>query len=143
MMEQNEYFDYTDQFSEIVHVAQPISAKELAYRLFCAPQWVVALIKFRNAIVKPLGLKGEKSLYDLIKYESENRATLSKNDKHLDFKVMLMTESIGDVNQRISVSTKVCLHNSMGRIYFALIKPFHVLICKTLIKRVRKALESS
>lgn len=142
-MEQNEYFDYTDNFSEIVHAAQPISAKELAYRLFSAPQWVIALIKFRNAIVKPLGLKGEKSLYDLINVESENRATLSKNDKHLDFKVTLMTESIGNGNQRISVGTKVCLHNSMGKVYFAIIKPFHVLICKTLIKRVRKNFELS
>ena len=142
-MEQNEHFDYTDNFSEIVHVAQPISAKELAYRLFCAPKWVIALIKFRNAIVKPLGLKGEKSLYDLINVESENRATLSKNDKHLDFKVTLMTESIGNGNQRISVGTKVGLHNSMGKVYFAIIKPFHVLICKTLIKRVRKNLELS
>lgn len=142
-MEQNEYFDYTDNFSEIVHAAQPISAKELAYRLFCAPQWVIALIKFRNAIVKPLGLKGEKSLYDLINVESENRATLSKNDKHLDFKVTLMTESFGNGNQRISVGTKVCFHNSMGKVYFAIIKPFHVLICKTLIKRARKNFELS
>ncbi len=142
-MELNESFDYSDNYSEIVHDTQPISARKLAARFFCAPQWVIALMKFRNAVVKPFGLKTEDNLSDLVKIESENRATLSKIDKHLDFNVTLMTENIGNGNQCISVSTKVRFHNGMGKFYFAIIKPFHGLICKTRLKRVGKDLELS
>ena len=142
-MEINKHYDYTDNFSETVHTTRPISAEELTGRFFCTPQWVIILMKFRNAIVKPFGLKGEKKLSDLVKIESENKATLSKIDKHLDFDVTLMTGNIGNGNQRISVSTKVCFHNRMGKFYFAVIKPFHCLICKTQLKRVRKDLELS
>ena len=141
-MEQNEHFDYTDIYSETVHTSRTISAEELAERFFCAPQWLVTLMKIRNAIVKPFGLKMEKKLSDLTKIGSETKATLSKTDKHLDFQVALMSENAENGSQRISVSTKVRLHNNMGKFYFAIIKPFHRLICKTLLKRVRRDLES-
>ncbi len=140
-MEQNNHFDYTDIYCETVHTSRPISAKELAERFFCAPQWLAALMKLRNAIVKPLGLKGEGKISDLVKIESETKATLSKTDKHLDFCVALMTENAGNGSQRISVSTKVRLRNNMGKLYFAIIKPFHRIICKALLRRVRKDLE--
>ena len=141
IMERNEYFDYTDNYSEVVHTTRSISAEELTDRFFCVPQWIVALMKVRDAIVKPFGLKGEKTLSDLVKIESENRATLSKTDKHLDFNVILIAETIESGNQLISVSTKVRLHNGMGKFYFAIIKPFHRIICKMLLKRVRRSLE--
>lgn len=139
----NKHYDYTDNFSEIVHSTRPIGAEELADIFFRAPQWIITLMKCRNTMVKPFGLKGEKKLSDLIKIESENVASLNKIDKHLDYEVMLITENLGNGNQRISVSTKVCLHNWLGKLYFAVIKPFHRLICKTLIKRVRRNLELS
>lgn len=139
----NKHFDYTDNYSKIVRTTHPINAGELADKFFCDVPWITSLMKFRNAIVKPFGLKGDGKISDLIKIESENRATLSKIDKHLDFYVTLMTENIGNGNQRISVSTKVCLHNGMGKFYFAIIKPFHRLICKSLLKRVGKNLELS
>lgn len=37
---------------------------------------------FRNVIVKPFGLKGEKNLSDLVIVESDSLATISKSDKH-------------------------------------------------------------
>ena len=141
-MKLNMHFDYTDNYSEIVHTIRPIDAEELTNRFFCTPQWIIVLIKLRNVIVKPLGLKGENKLSDLVKIESENKVTLSKIDKHLDFDVTLMTENTENSSQRISVCTKVRLHNGMGRCYFAIIKPFHKLICKVQLKRVRKDLES-
>lgn len=140
-MEQNKHFDYTDIYSETVHAAHPISARELTERFFCAPQWLAALMKLRNAIVRPLGLKGGEKISDLVKIESETKATLSKTDKHLDFRVALTTENAGNGSQRISVSTKVRLHNNMGKFYFAIIKPFHRVICKALLRRAKRDLE--
>ena len=78
-MELNKHFDYTDNYSEIVHTTRLISAEELTDRFFCAPQWITALMKFRNAIVKPFGLKGEKNLSDFVIVESDRLATISKD----------------------------------------------------------------
>ena len=110
-MELNKHFDYTDNYSEIVHTTRLISAEELTDRFFCAPQWITALMKFRNAIVKPFGLKGEKNLSDFV----------------ID-------------RLYLSVCTKVRYNNRMGKFYFTIIKPFHRLICKILLKRVRRNL---
>lgn len=139
----NKNFDYTDNYSEIVHTTRLISAEELTDRFFCAPQGITALMKFRNAVVKPFGLKGEKNLPDLVIVESDSFATISKNDKHLDFVIAFMTERRMNDNLYLSVCTKVRYNNRIGKFYFTIIKPFHRLICKILLKRVRKNLELS
>ena len=143
IMSLNKHFDYTDNFSEIVCTTRPISAEELTVRFFCAPQWIIVLMKFRNAIVKPFGLKGENNLSDLVIVESDSLATISKNDKHLDFVIAFMTERRMNDSLYLSVCTKVRYNNRMGKFYFAIIKPFYRLICKILLKRVRRNLELS
>ena len=127
-MELNKHFDYTDNYSEIVHTTRLISAEELTDRFFCVPQWITALMKFRNAIVKPFGLKGENNLSDLVIVESDSLATIFMTEKRMNDSLYL------------SVCTKVRYNNRMGKFYFAIIKPFHRLICKILLKRVRRNL---
>ena len=61
-MLQNNIYDYTDMFEASVRMGRRICAEELAKMFFALPPWVVALMKLRNALKKPLGLKGEKSL---------------------------------------------------------------------------------
>ena len=139
-MSLNKYFDYTDNFSEVVRTIRPISAEELAARFFCTPQWIIALMKVRNAIIKPLGLKGEKNLSDLVIVESDSLATISKSDRHLDFVIAFMTERRMNDSVYLSVCTKVRYNNRMGKFYFSIIKPFHKLICKILLKQVRRNL---
>ena len=142
-MSLNKYFDYTDNFSEVVRTIRPISAEELAARFFCTPQWIIALMKVRNAIIKPFGLKGEKNLSDLVIVESDSLATISKSDRHLDFVIAFMTERRMNDSVYLSVCTKVRYNNRMGKFYFTIIKPFHKLICKTLLKQVRRNFELS
>ena len=58
----------------------------------------------------------------------------------------LLDAAIADMeldSQRISVNTKVRFHNSLGKYYFAIIKPFHNLICKTLLQRAKNNIEKS
>ena len=143
IMDLNKLFDYTDNFTEIVRTTRPISAEELTVRFFCAPQWIIALMKFRNAIVKPFGLKGEKNLSDLVIVKSDSLATISKSDKHLNFVIAFMTERRMNDSLYLSVCTKVRYNNRMGKFYFSIIEPFHRLICKILLKRVRRNLELS
>ena len=134
-MKDNKSYNYTDNFSDIIHTARFINAAELSGLFFSAPKWITILMKFRNIVVRSLGLKKERNLSDLVYIESENIATVCKNDKHLDLEIAFITESMERDSQRISVSTKVRFHNSLGKCYFAIIKPFHNLICKTLLQR--------
>lgn len=139
-MSLNKYFDYTDNFSEVVRTIRPISAEELAARFLCTPQWIIALMKVRNAIIKPFGLNGERNLSDLVIVESDSLATISKSDRHLDFVIAFMTERRMNDSVYLSVCTKVRYNNCMGKFYFSIIKPFHKLICKILLKQVRRNL---
>ena len=142
-MKDNKNYDYTDKFSYIIHTGRFISAAELSELFFSAPKWITILMKFRNVVMRPFGLKKERNLSDLLHIESENMATVCKNDKHLDLEIAFITESIERDSQRISVSTKVRFHNSLGKCYFAIIKPFHNLICKTLLQRAKNNIEKS
>ena len=110
-MRNNKSYNYTDEFSDIVHTARFINAAELSGLFFSAPKWITLLMKIRNAIMKPFGLKRGKDLSDLVHIETENLATISKNDKHLDLEIAFMTERVECDSQRISVSTKVRFHN--------------------------------
>lgn len=142
-MKDNKNYDYTDEFSDIIHTVRFINAAELSGVFFSAPKWITILMKFRNVMVRPLGLKKGKDFSDLVHIESENIATVCKNDKHLNLEIVFITESMERDSQRISVSTKVRFHNNLGKCYFAIIKPFHNLICKTLLQRAKNNIEKS
>jgi hypothetical protein len=79
-MKDNKSYNYTDEFSDIIHTARFINAAELSGLFFSAPKWITILVKFRNVVVRPLGLKKERDLSDLIHIESENIATVCKNE---------------------------------------------------------------
>lgn len=142
-MKGDKNYDHTDEFSDIIHTERFISAAELSELFFSTPKWITLLMKFRNVVMRPFGLKKERKLSDLVLIESDNMATVCKNDKHLDLEIVFMTESMERDNQRISVSTKVRFHNNLGKCYFAIIKPFHILICKTLLQRAKNNIEKS
>lgn len=141
-MLQNNIYDYTDMFEASVRVGRRICAEELAKMFFALPPWVVALMKLRNALMKPLGLKGEKIARGVFVDGIGRVATVSKKDRHQNLLVVFRSEENNDGNQKISFSTNVCFNNGMGRFYFALIKPFHTFICKKMLKRVVRKLES-
>ena len=130
-MKGDKNYDYTDEFSDIIHTERFISAAELSELFFSAPKWITLLMKFRNVVMRPFGLKKERKLSDLVLIESEN------------MEIVFMTESMERDNQRISVSTKVRFHNNLGKCYFAIIKPFHILICTTLLQRAKNNIEKS
>lgn len=58
-MKDNKSYDYTNEFSDIIHTARFINAAELSGLFFSAPKWITILMKFRNVMVRPLGSKKE------------------------------------------------------------------------------------
>ena len=61
-MKGDKNYDYTDEFSDIIHTERFISAVELSELFFSAPKWITLLMKFRNVVMRPFGLKTERKL---------------------------------------------------------------------------------
>jgi Protein of unknown function (DUF2867) len=108
------------------------------------PQWIDALIRWRNRLVAPFGLKrpaptGAVSAAAIgifpVLSESPDRLVAGLNDKHLDFRVVIDVVSAG-AGQRVTATTLVLTHNLLGRIYLAIILPFHGLVVRAMLGQV-------
>ena len=128
--------DYVDSCSAIVVDGQRLTADILFERMFIQlPPFVLKLLKFRDALVKPLGLKTGATFRDRIIERDEEEIILGTQDKHLSFWVSVYCSLPTDSPQTAAVTTIVKYHNFMGKCYFAAIKPFHKFIVKHLFRR--------
>lgn len=119
--------------------------------------WMDALFWIRNIMVKPFGLQGDS----ISKYRSENlvikkderfaffkiteiednELLLEGTDKHLVAWISLRREKVNS-GQTLFISTWVKYYNLPGRIYFFIIRPFHVLIIKSKIRIIMNHLNN-
>lgn len=141
--------DFADAFA--VDLPSPISltADDIQIRFWTdMPAWVDFLMKLRNIMVRPFGLKGTENSVEefrnairtgsncggmtMVK-KSENETLIKLDDKHLAAYISVLVES-----ERVSVITAVHFNNAMGRVYIAIIKPFHKILVKSTLKRAVK-----
>jgi hypothetical protein len=108
------------------------------------PVWIAKLMRLRNLIVAPFGLKAapddrlgaDRSIgtFPLVS-KSQNRVVLGLDDKHLDFRVVVdVVNGLGG-RQLFSVTTYVKTHNALGRFYLAVVTPFHKIIVPTMLRQ--------
>lgn len=102
------------------------------------PEPVSWLMKLRNAFVKPFGLKAGGGFADMVIEENETELVMGKRDKYLDFYIVLECEPPLQGRQCVSISTLVNYNNCLGRIYFFVIRLFHVAIVKSLAVRAAR-----
>jgi len=132
--------DYTDCFETEIADKPHISPEELFDSVFVRhARWVSHLLRLRDALVKPLGLRTGTSFADLILERNEEEIILGKKDRHLTFHVSLFCSQKHDERQTIAVATFVKYHNLLGRIYFAAIGPFHRRIVRSSLRRAIRA----
>ena len=108
------------------------------------PRWIEALMALRNRLVAPFGLKTPSrkergstdtvGLFSVIS-ETPDRLVAGLNDKHLDFRVVVDVTAC-DHGQRVTTTTLVLTHNLLGRVYLAIILPFHRLVVRALLRQV-------
>jgi Protein of unknown function (DUF2867) len=67
--------------------------------------------------------------------ETPGRLVAGLNDKHLDFRVVVDIATSGH-GQCVTATTLVLTHNLLGRIYLAIILPFHRLVVRALLRQV-------
>ena len=136
--------DFSDTFSTTNHIDTIQNITNLIFN--SPPKWVVALFKFRNSIVMLFGLKtgkpddhtdvfaegGYVSFFKIYSVK-EKEIVLGANDSHLNFRAIVKNDGSEQFN--IKVITLVEYNNLFGKIYMTLIKPFHRLIVKRLVRK--------
>jgi hypothetical protein len=117
------------------------------------PLFLRVLLKIRDIIVRPFGLKtGDgRALPEILYFEKGsvlvyfhvwNRNTdtivLEEKDKHLNFRIILQAVKC-DNGEAVffKISTLVHFNNAFGKMYFAAIRPFHNNIMKYYIKQLK------
>jgi len=119
--------DFLDCYS----VESPFSPRDAALKGLSLPGWAMALLRLRNALVRPLGLKTEAEpdrpsvgMFPIRKDDGQE-FVLGLDDRHLDFRIAVLRQG-----ERLYLSTWVHPHNVWGRAYLRLVMPFHVLISR-------------
>ena len=122
-----------------------LDARTAAQRMLGrSPRWVEILVALRNRLVAPFGLKtpdpagsgayGTIGIFPVVS-EAPDRLVLGFDDGHLDFRVVVDVAACG-AGQSFTLTTLVLTHNLLGRLYLAIILPFHRLIARTMLRQV-------
>lgn len=130
--------DFLDGYAVASHLS-PRAAADLAFSL---PGWVQALMQLRNRLVLPLGLKTDRdssggsaqgtTLFPVC-FEDDQELILGTDDRHLNFRISIRRQA-----GRIHMATWVHRNNLLGRIYLALVMPFHILIVRDCMRRIAR-----
>lgn len=144
--------DYSDVFTcETTSDTLP-TANDIVISFFAdMPGWVNVLFKLRNFLVRFVGLKGgngdnsqlENCIRSGGKYgfvsvpdKSDHETVLLLEDKHLNAYLSVHITNTAANVWDVSLITVVHFNNKLGNIYFAVIKPFHKIVVKSILKRV-------
>ena len=113
--------------------------------LMQSPLWVRALMKARDIVVSPLGLKTSRSFSEERKIglfpilsETRDQIVLGFDDRHLDFRIIVDVAPIDDVRQCVRITTLVHRKIFFGKLYLAAIEPFHRLIVASALGRFHR-----
>lgn len=136
--------DYFDSYMIVKNTSDSVS--EITRKLLKAPGWVNALGKLRDLLVKPFGLKTENDIkteqagnheFDFapVLYQNNQEIVMGMNDKHLYFRLSVL-KIVQQNSSQVFLTTVVRFNNLGGRIYFTLIRLFHGLIVRTILRRL-------
>jgi hypothetical protein len=140
--------DFIDTFSTTNHRDDIKNITNLIFNT--SPKWLELLFKLRNNLVKIIGLKtdipedynetfkvGGYVKFFKIYSISNNQVILGANDSHLNFRAIVENDTSKDYN--IKVITLVQFNNKKGEFYMNIIKPFHRLVVKKMVKNAFKS----
>jgi len=135
--------DFTDTFATTNHTN---SIEEITNLVFdISPTWINWLFEIRNKIAGVCGLHTEPptdynenfEVGSYVKYfkiygKSAHEIILGADDSHLNFRAIVTNQQTDFHN--IKVITLVEYNNLKGKIYMGIIKPFHRIILKSMVK---------
>ena len=128
---------------------------EIAERALSAtPGWVEAMLRLRNALVKPFGVRavtplgarrprpakgwGPGDRFSIFRICSidDTELVMGIDDSHLDVRISFLVRRAGEASTYV-VSSWVKTHNWVGRVYMWPVAPFHAFIVIGMMRRVR------
>ena len=112
-----------------------------------SPGWVRVLLRVRDAVMGRLGVKttaqvragadasGVKRIgfFPVLGWR-DRELLLGENDRHLDFRASVLLQAGADGGREIVLTTVVHCRNGLGRVYLAVIRPFHVLVVRAMLR---------
>ena len=147
--------DLADAFAIRLPDGTSTDPETLARFIFAQqPAWVGGLMSVRDLLVASFGLKTATQLQDPAVaghhprvgifriYETRpNEIVLGEDDKHLDFRLSVLYETLPGADGRtgrLVLSTVVRCHNRLGRLYILLIAPFHRAVVQATLRRAAR-----
>lgn len=132
--------DFLDCFA----VASHMSPRRAADIITDFPGWARLLLRLRRLVTAPFGLSNDgpqaadKVGIFPVESETDHELIAGFDDQHLDFRVAVLS---GD--GQVFLATWVHPHNWGGRLYLGTILPFHILIARNALARVRGRVTSA
>ncbi len=142
--------DYSDSYTVEVTGGERLSPDDLQVSFWIGmPPWVDALMGLRDALVRPFGLQsgrgeaaefekcirtGGKYRFASVPAKSPDETVLLLSERHLDAYLSMLVKG-DDTGRSVTATTLVYFHNRWGRIYFGLIRPFHGIIVRSMLRR--------
>jgi hypothetical protein len=132
-----------DSFAADLPPGAPANVDTLAKLLFADPPvWFTILLAIRDRVMTLFGVKashtlsaGEHIAFFPVLSRSADEIVLGADDHHLDFRVSVLLRS---TDRTLVATTVVRCHNLLGRLYLAVILPFHVLVVTDALRRLRR-----
>lgn len=132
-----------------------ITAEDLLLAFFTAdPPFLRTLMRLRDALVRPFGLRvavadqpnlappfrvGQKiGLFQVLSI-ADAQIVIGQDDRHLDIRILLSLAG----PERFRLTTQVQINNLLGRLYLALVMPFHRRLVPVMGRRVSQWLEQN
>lgn len=128
--------DWADAYAVPLRPGLPTDPQTWADAAFHdPPAAVVALLRLRNALVELVGIeRSDTSAFDTVA-RTADEVLLGSDAEHLDFRVSVLCDT-----NRVVSSTVVQVHNARGRLYWALVRPVHPIVVRTMLNAAARRL---
>ena len=131
--------DVADSFTVALPPGASTDLEVWRRRLFASPPAIIGrLLRLRDLLVRPLGLRtasGDDPLEGFpVLGRGEDEVLMGLDDRHLDFRVSLRLLRSGGAAEFLQLTTTVVFHGGLGRLYFALVRPFHRRIVPAMLR---------
>ena len=150
--------DFADAYETLIPRSDLSAAEIYGAVARQTPGWIDGLMRLRNKIVQPLGLKdlgalsgvttgkavpGQRmGLFEVVSV-SPGELLLQDDDKHLLVQISVLKQTHDDMHDRLTISTVVHIHNLLGRIYMVFVGPAHKVIAPAVTRRAGPAVANS
>lgn len=135
--------DLVDAYAVRRPPGAPTDAAAIAAALLAdPPPYFRALLRLRDLIMARFGVKttaqlrhaahGPRIDFFPVLSATPGEVILGEDDRHLDFRLSVLLTA----DDMVVATTAVRCHNLLGRTYLTAIKPFHILIVRSLLARL-------